>query len=124
MNRGFQFEKNRREYYAHIRNTIDVARDTYGLFDLFAIFSDEARLISMRCSGRLTSDERSELAEKIPKLDEVYGVRIEFLRDLSKSNGNTNTTHTILKRPGESLDEEDVWKRLDYHRRKIIELGR
>lgn len=124
MNRGLQFEKNRREYYAHKRNIVDVFRDTYGLFDVCAIFSDEARLVSMRCNGRLTSDERSEYAERIPNLDDTYGVRIEFLRDLSKSNGNTNTTYTIIKRPGESLTEEEVWNRLDYHRDKIINLGR
>lgn len=95
---GELFEKNRREYWSNRSDVLDVHRDTHGKTDL-AVFKDngEIYVIEIKRNGILGSKDVKELKEMIKETPDNVTVMVEFLEDLGKSNGNTNTTRTRLK---------------------------
>ena len=95
---GELFEKNRREYWSSRSDVLDVHRDTHGKSDL-AVFKDNGQiyLIEIKRNGILGSKDIKELKELIQETPENVEVRVEYLEDLGKSNGHSNTTWTRLK---------------------------
>lgn len=95
---GELFEKNRREYWNNRSDVLDVHRDTHGKSDL-AVFKDNGQiyLIEIKRNGILGSKDVAELKELIQETPDNVEVRVEYLEDLGKSNGHTNTTWTRLK---------------------------
>lgn len=95
---GELFEKNRREYWNKRSDVLDVHRDTHGKSDL-AVFKDNGQIymIEIKRNGILGSKDVRELKELIRKTPDNVEVRVEYLEDLGKSNGHTNTTYTRLK---------------------------
>jgi len=95
---GDLFEKNRREYWSNRSDVLEVHRDTHGKSDL-AVFKDNGQiyLIEQKRNGILGSKDIEELRELIKETPENVEVRVEYLEDLGKSNGRTNTTWTRLK---------------------------
>ena len=95
---GELFEKNRREYWNNRSDVLDVHRDTHGKSDL-AVFKNNGQiyLIEIKRNGILASKDVKELKELIKQTPENVTVMVEFLEDLGKSNGNSNTTRTRLK---------------------------
>jgi len=95
---GELFEKNRREYWSNRSDVLDVHRDTHGKSDL-AVFKDNGQiyLIEIKRNGILGSKDVDELKELIQETPDNVEVRVEYLEDLGKSNGHSNTTYTRLK---------------------------
>jgi len=95
---GDLFEKNRREYWSNRSDVLEVHRDTHGKSDL-AVFKDNRQiyLIEQKRNGILGSKDIEELRELIKETPENVEVRVEYLEDLGKSNGHSNTTWTRLK---------------------------
>jgi hypothetical protein len=95
---GELFEKNRREYWSNRSDVLDVHRDTHGKSDL-AVFKDNGQiyLIEIKRNGILGSKDIKELKELIKETPDNVEVRVEYLEDLGKSNGHSNTTWTRLK---------------------------
>jgi len=95
---GELFEKNRREYWSNRSDVLDVHRDTHGKSDL-AVFKDNGQiyLIEIKRNGILGSKDVAELKELIQETADNVEVRVEYLEDLGKSNGHSNTTWTRLK---------------------------
>jgi len=95
---GELFEKNRREYWSNRSDVLDVHRDTHGKSDL-AVFKDNGQiyLIEIKRNGILGSKDINELRELIKQTADNVEVRVEYLEDLGKSNGHTNTTYTRLQ---------------------------
>jgi len=95
---GELFEKNRREYWSNRSDVIDVHRDTHGKSDL-AVFKDNGQiyLIEIKRNGIIGSKDIKELKELIQETPDNVEVRVEYLEDLGKSNGHSNTTWTRLK---------------------------
>jgi len=95
---GELFEKNRREYWSNRSDVLDVHRDTHGKSDL-AVFKDNGQiyLIEQKRNGIIGSKDIEELKQLIKQTADNVEVRIEYLEDLGKSNGHTNTTYTRLK---------------------------
>lgn len=95
---GELFEKNRREYWSNRSDVLDVHRDTHGKSDL-AVFKDNGQiyLIEIKRNGILGSKDVKELTELIKETPDNVEVRVEYLEDLGKSNGHSNTTWTRLK---------------------------
>jgi len=95
---GELFEKNRREYWSNRSDVLDVHRDTHGKSDL-AVFKDNGQiyLIEQKRNGIIGSKDIEELKQLIKETADNVEVRIEYLEDLGKSNGHTNTTYTRLK---------------------------
>jgi len=95
---GELFEKNRREYWSNRSDVLDVHRDTHGKSDL-AVFKNNGQIymIEIKRNGILGSKDVKELKELIRETPDNVEVRVEYLEDLGKSNGHTNTTYTRLK---------------------------
>jgi len=95
---GELFEKNRREYWSNRSDVLDVHRDTHGKSDL-AVFKDNGQiyLIEIKRNGILGSKDIKELKELIQETPDNVEVRVEYLEDLGKRNGHSNTTWTRLK---------------------------
>jgi len=95
--KGELFEKNRREYWNNRSDVLDVFRDTHGKADLSVIKDNgQIYLIEMKRNGILHSKDVEELKELIKETPDNVEVRIEYLEDLGKSNGHSNTTYTRL----------------------------
>ena len=101
--KGSQFEANRRRYWSNRSEVIDVFRDTFGPTDLAVIFKREATreskvlVIEAKENGYLPPKHRKKLEEFLDHKPENVELRIEFLRNLEKSRGHSNTTYTTLK---------------------------
>lgn len=95
---GELFEKNRREYWSNRSDVLDVHRDTHGKSDL-AVFKDNGQIymIEIKRNGILGSKDVEELKTLIRETPDNVEVRVEYLEDLGKSNGHTNTTYTRLQ---------------------------
>jgi len=95
---GELFEKNRREYWSNRSDVLDVHRDTHGKSDL-AVFKDNGQIymIEIKRNGIIGSKDIKELKQLIKETPDNVEVRIEYLEDLGKSNGHSNTTWTRLK---------------------------
>jgi len=112
------FEANRRKYWSNRADVIDVYRDTYGPTDLAVIFKQSSSrenkilAIEVKESGNLKHDHHSRLEDFLINKPDNVELRIEFLSDLEKSRGNSNTTYTTIK----TLDD------LDRHTEKVKRL--
>lgn len=95
---GELFEKNRREHWNNRSDVLDIHRDTHGKSDL-AVFKDNGQIYLIECkrNGIIGSKDMEELKTLIKETPENVEVRIEYLEDLGKSNGHSNTTYTRLK---------------------------
>lgn len=95
---GELFEKNRREYWNNRSDVLDVHRDTHGKTDL-AVFKNNGQIYVIECkrNGIIGSKDIEELEKMIKETPDNVEVRIEYLEDLGKSNGHSNTTWTRLK---------------------------
>lgn len=96
--KGDLFEKNRREYWNNRSDVLDVFRDTHGKADLSVVKDNgQIYLIEIKRNGILHSKDVKELEELIKETPDNVEVRVEYLEDLGKSNGHSNTTWTRLK---------------------------
>jgi|APHM01.1.fsa_nt_gi hypothetical protein len=96
--KGDLFEKNRREYWNNRSDVLDVFRDTHGKADLSVVKNNgQIYLIEIKKNGVLAQKDIEELEELITETPDNVEVRVEFLEDLGKSNGHTNTSYTRLK---------------------------
>ena len=116
--KGRQFEANRRRYWGSRTDVLDVFRDTYGPTDLAVIFKQRANrnskvlLVQAKVNGKLKTKGRLELENFLIHKPEGVELRVEFLRDMNKSLGHTNTTYTSIK----------TVNHLDEHARKVKRL--
>ena len=116
--KGMLFEANRRKYWSNRADVIDVYRDTYGSTDLAVIFKKSANrenkilAIEAKENGNLKHKHHSRLESFLVNKPDNVELRIEFLKDMDKSRGNTNTTYTTIETIDDFDRHEEKVKRL------------
>ena len=107
--RGMLFEANRRKYWSNRSDVIDVYRDTYGSTDLAVIFKKlagrENKILAIEAkeNGNLKHKHHRRLEDFLTNKPDNVELRIEFLKDMDKSRGNSNTTYTTI----DTIDDFD-----------------